>query len=420
MERRELGRKHSKYASPYRPLGLAMNEQTTSGRRVRIGMVGMGLAASSHIRGYTSHPLAEVVAVCDANLERAKAFAADHNIQHVYSDYELMLDDVELDAVDIATPTFLHAPMAMKAINSGKHVHCEKPFCNSIQEGNQVREAAEKCGIKLLVGETYVFISSHIEARKIIDEGEIGTPLQVRQTLGPWYERGGETSFAMHTDRSWRLDPRQSGGGDYPWIFDHCVHFFATAEYLVPGCRIEEVYAVPAISPEIEIQHGAVHDPYTAPRVDIPIITWVYDDPARTGVWMRAERLNGKYDYRRGLTTTIIGDKGMLEVLGEGGHNLLWKGQQQHLLLHREGKDTVGLRFDEGGDEVWKSDISYYSRGHINQVHHFVDCVAQNIPTRYGGEDGVHAVACSLATILSARERRPVKINEISSDFTAY
>ena len=189
---------------------------------------------------------------------------------------------------------------------------------------------------------------------------------------------------------------------------------------LVPGCHIEEVYAVPAISPGVETQHGAIHDPYTAPIVDIPIITWVYDDPGRNGVWMRAERLNGKYDYQHGLTTTIVGDKGMIEVLGEGGHNLLWEGHQQHLLLHREGKNTVGLRFDEGGDEVWKSDISYYSQSHINQVHHFIDCIVQDIPTRYGGEDGVHAVACSLATILSARERRPVKINEISSDFTAY
>ena len=67
---------------------------------------------------------------------------------------------------------------------------------------------------------------------------------------------------------------------------------------------------------------------------------------------MRAERLNGKYDYMHGFSTTIIGDRGMIEVLGEGGHNLLWNGEQQHLLLHREGEETRAFRFDEGGDDV--------------------------------------------------------------------
>ena len=92
---------------------------------------------------------------------------------------------------------------------------------------------------------------------------------------------------------------------------------------------------------------------------------------------MRAERLNGKYDYMRVFSTTVIGEKGMIEVLGEGGHNLLWEGCQQHLVLHRKGRRTLCFRFDEGGDDIWESDISYYSQGHANQVHHLiVDAVA--------------------------------------------
>ena len=53
-----------------------------------------------------------------------------------------------------------------------------------------------------------------------------------------------------------------------------------------------------------------------------------------------------------GFSASIFGDKGMIEVLAEGGHNLLWDGQQVHLVLHREGKETVTFRFDEGGDDV--------------------------------------------------------------------
>ena len=129
---------------------------------------------------------------------------------------------------------------------------------------------------------------------------------------------------------------------------------------------------------------------------------------------------NGKYDYMCGFSTTVIGEQGMIEVLGEGGHNLLWDGQQQHLLLYREGKEPCGFRFDEGGDDVWQSDICYYSQGHINQVHHFIDCIRQNTQPRYTGEDGVHAVQCTLATIQSAREGRPIGIAEVGLDYTAY
>ena len=76
------------------------------------------------------------------------------------------------------------------------------------------------------------------------------------------------------------------------------------------------------------------------------------------------ERLNGQYDYRRGFSTTVSGEKGMIEVLGEGGARLDWAGQPVHLVLHRAGMPSETFRFDEGGDDVWDSEIAYYSRGH--------------------------------------------------------
>ena len=135
---------------------------------------------------------------------------------------------------------------------------------------------------------------------------------------------------------------------------------------------------------------------------------------------MRAERLNGKYDYMLGFSSAVIGERGMIEVLGEGGGRLFWEGAEQHLLLHREGKDTICFRFDEGGDDVWKSEISYYSQGHIRQIHHFLDCLIEGREPRYPGEKGVQAVQCTLAAIRSAREKRPVRVEEIEEEYKAY
>ena len=387
---------------------------------IKVGLVGLGLASASHFIGYSSHPRSEVVAVCDTDSERAEEFGSTHGIDQVFTSFDQMLERADLDMVDITTPTYLHTAMTRQAAEAGKHVHCEKPFCRSVGEGQEAVAAARRSGVKLLVGETYVFLSSHMKARELIEAGEIGRPLQVRQRQGTWLEREEARVYTGPSDRSWRVDPEKSGGGDFAWTFDHAVHFFATAEYFMPGQKIAEVYSVAAQAQHGARTSGAAHDPYTGAAIDIPIITWTYEDSTRQGVWMRAERLNGKYDFMRGVSTTILGETGMIEVLGEGGGNLLWEGRQQHLVLHREGKETLSFRLDEGEDRVWESEISYYSQGHVNQVHHLIDCVVQGVEPRYTGEDGVHAVRCTLAAIRSAREGRPVRIEEIGPDYTAY
>ena len=388
--------------------------------KICVGIVGLGLAATAHIRGYLSHTEAVVLAVCDSDRERAAAFGARYGIERVYTSFTDLLADGDVDLIDIATPTFLHATMTRQAAQAGKHIHCEKPFCRSVAEGMEAVRAVENAGVKLLVGETYVFLASHMKARALIESGAIGRPLQLRQRHGAWRRRAEHDLHIDAEARAWRLDGAQSGGGPYPWIFDHAVHFFATAEYLMEDSAIDEVYAMAAVGGGGGKRAGASHDPYRTAELDIPIITWRYADPERQGVWMRADPLNGKYDFMHGLSTTVVGETGMIEVLGEGGHNLLWEGKQQHLILHREEQETVCFRFDESADRVWDSEISYYGQGHVNQVHHLLEAVLHDRRPRYGGEDGVRAVRCTLAVIRSAEEGRPVRVAEVDESFTAY
>jgi predicted dehydrogenase len=387
--------------------------------RINVGMVGLGLVSRSHLKGYATHPLAQVTAVCDTDAEKAERFAHEHGIGQVYGSYDDMLAQAEIDLVDIGTPTDLHAPMALQAARAGKHIHCEKPFCRSTGEGLEVCRAVASHGVKLLVGETYVFLSSHMKARALIEDGAIGRPLQIRQRHGAWHARPDAAVYSGPASRNWRLDPLRSGGGAYPWIFDHAVHFFATAEYLTLDQRIATVHAV-AAKAQPTGQTGADHDPYVMAELDIPIITWSFEDPAYHGVWVRAEALNGKYDYMRGFSTTVVGASGLIEVLGEGGHNLLWDGEQQHLVLHRRDRPTEAFRFEEGGDDIWDSDICYYSQGHVHQIHHLLESILEDAPLRYDGSDGVRAVRCTLAVIRSAEEGRPVHIDEIEPQDTAF
>ena len=383
-------------------------EQTSS--IVKVGLVGQGLVGPSHFKGYASHPNAEVVAVCDISQDRAESFAKEHGITEVYTSYDDMLNKADINTVDIATPTHLHIPMTRQAAEAGKHIHCEKPFCRSIAEGQIAVDAVEKSGVKLVVGETYVFNTSHVKARELIEAGEIGNPLQIRQRHGPWVRRQTEGKKPRRIGgKVWRRDPELSGGGNYTWMFGHGVHFFAAAEYFMQDQKIAQIHSV-----------VGTHTTDGEQKSEIPLMTWTYENTDCQGVWMRAEHATNKFDPVHGFSTQIIGEKGMIEVLGEGGHNLIWEGKQQHLILHREGKETQCFRFDEGGDDVWESDISYYGQGHINQVHHLINSIIEDKDSDYSGEQGIHAVRCTLAAIRSADEGRPVPLKDIEDTYTAY
>jgi len=99
-----------------------------------------------------------------------------------------VLEDPGINTVDITTPTLLHAPMCVAAARAGKNIHCEKPFCLGLQEGLAACKEAEKHGVVLMVGESYMFMTSIMNARALIEVGEIGKPQQIRQRFGTWVE----------------------------------------------------------------------------------------------------------------------------------------------------------------------------------------------------------------------------------------
>jgi predicted dehydrogenase len=386
---------------------------------VKVGLVGLGLVSKSHITAYMAHPNATIVAVCDLDEARAKAVATAFGIPKCYTSYDRMLADPEINTVDIATPTVRHAPMSMAAARAGKNIHCEKPFCMALAEGQAVCREAEKRGVTLMVGESYVFMTSLMKARQLIDAGEIGKPQQIRERFGAWVARAGafDTPGRPITGdhRGWRADSTRAGGAGFPWMYDHGVHFFATARYLMNDSRIREVYAPTSdLSWMNDARRHAID--HSEASADIPIMTWTYEDPACQGLWMRADAHNGKYDPMYGFSASIIGDKGMIEVLGEGGRGLQWRGQDVHLVLHRKNKETLTFRFDEGGDEIWQSDVSYYGRAHLNQIRAFVDALVHGHAPRYAGLDGLRDVQTTMAAICSAKEGVAVKVDDVSDE----
>ena len=179
--------------------------------KVRIAVVGLGKMGLSHFSMVNAHPQAETIA-CDGS-----GFLTDilsKNISAtIFKDYEKMLAETQLDAVVIATPSKLHAPMVKAALEKGIHVFCEKPFCLDWQDSQALSDLAAEKGLIAQVGYHYRYVGAFREMKKLLDTGAIGTVTHVMaEAYGPVVLRPKRAT--------WRTDKSEGGG----CLYDYAAH----------------------------------------------------------------------------------------------------------------------------------------------------------------------------------------------------
>ena len=237
-------------------------------KRIRIGIIGCGMISGSHVNGYLAHPQhAEIVAVCDtvdANVKRrhaevlsgaasraetAKADAekaeaaeareqlkanaalwaeyADNGVQ-IFSDYNAMIKECDLDAVSLATPPFVHEGPTVAAAQAGKHVFCEKPMARTATEARNMRDACDAAGVKLAYqsGGTCLDPTSYA-IRDYITSGKLGDVYYGRLTS---YRVRGRPNVDMFGFGKWFLNSAYSGGGT---VYDTGVYDINRSIYLL-------------------------------------------------------------------------------------------------------------------------------------------------------------------------------------------
>ena len=148
-------------------------------KTVRIGVIGVGFGNQVHIPGLQSEGV-EVVAVCARREERAQEAAQRFGIPHVFTDYRDLVRMPGLDAVSIASPVPLHHPMAMAALEAGKHVLCEKPFTTHQAKAREMWQKAKSTGLTAMIAHEFRFASARMRVKELLDEGYVG-PLHFAQ-----------------------------------------------------------------------------------------------------------------------------------------------------------------------------------------------------------------------------------------------
>ncbi len=149
---------------------------------VRVGVVGVGFGTTVHIPAFQSEGL-EVVAVCAQHRDRAEAAAQRFGISGLYTDYRAMLEHSGLDAVSVATGAGLHYEITLAALDSGKHVLCEKPFTANAAQAAELAAKAEASGLSAMIAHEFRFAPDRAYIKQLIDEGYIGEPRHLAFTL---------------------------------------------------------------------------------------------------------------------------------------------------------------------------------------------------------------------------------------------
>jgi predicted dehydrogenase len=177
---------------------------TEKKEKIRIGIIGLGwIAQLYHLPILSRLHDVEIVAVCDSGKARARAIAEKYGAKRFYTDYQKMLKEGGLDAVDICTPTDSHQELAIAALEAGCDVFVEKPVTRKYEEALHIADAVKRTKQKLMVGMNNRFRPDAMVLRSFIENNELGKVFYVK---AGWLKR----PLPEHT---WLQTKSISGGG---------------------------------------------------------------------------------------------------------------------------------------------------------------------------------------------------------------
>ncbi len=209
--------------------------------KLKVGICGAGAISDLHALGYARDERAEIVAVCDVNEDAAVRRSLDWGAHVYYNDYNALITDPRVDAIELLTPHHMHAEQAVKALEAGKHVSMERPIALTIEDASRVLAAAQKANRIVQVYEPCLYYKPLLDARNLIDAGEIGTPTGLRISAVIGKSESGLWDFdALPAGESWRFDPKKAGGS--PMLYDVGYQAFCIALFLIGSVEKVEVW----------------------------------------------------------------------------------------------------------------------------------------------------------------------------------
>ena len=333
---------------------------------LKIGVIGAGRIGRIHTTNLIQRIEGVAVgAIADPKIDGAREWVDNLAIPHVYEDYQMILDDDEIDAVYVCSSTDTHARIVEEAATAGKHIFCEKPIDLDVGRVRSALDAVRAAGVALQIGVTRRFDHNFATVQDKVTAGEIGQGHLVKIT-----SRDPEPPPAEYV--------RVSGG----LFLDMTIHDFDMARFLA-GSEVIAVSAAGVVLVDPSI--GEAGD------IDTAVVTLWFENGA-IGVIDNSRQAVYGYDQR----VEVFGSAGMVQAENDTSARVT----------------RTGVEGSVSQKPLWFF-LERYTQAFLSESEAFVAALREGTAPRVTGEDGLKPILIGLAAQKSLREARVVRVEEI-------
>lgn len=338
---------------------------------MNVGIVGCGaIARKRHAVEYSSNPDVQILGFNDYHQERAE-YMTEVFGGKVYLSEDEMFADPEIDAVSICAANAYHADLTIKALNSGKHVLCEKPMAITLEDCQAMVAAAKKNNKHLLIGHNQRLSLTHIKAKQILNSGELGRVISFTSTFG---HKGPEMWGMDQSADTWFFKKSSAAFGS---LADLGIHKIDLMRYLIQS-EVTKVYS------NLSTLDKRFTDG-TMIEVDDNSVQILTFDNGVTGT----VTTSWTYYGRECNATTIYCEKGIMSLYANPKYSL-------EIIF----KDETEAHYEL--DKIQTNDADGQSNTGV--INLFVDAIRNNKKTVIDGDEALESMKVVFACLASSEE----------------
>lgn len=342
---------------------------------LRGAVLGCGHVSLFHLRAWAQIEAVEIVALANRTVRKAMARAREFGIrfEHVYSDYQELLEQEELDFVDIATAPHVHRRQVEAAAIHGRHVLCQKPLAPSLEDAQAMIEACDAAGVLLSVNENWRWRSWYREIQRLLNEGVIGRPCYARiaHHSDVTLARPDGTLPPLFINQAYTADM------DKLIVYEWGIHLIDVLRFLFG--EVTSVYArMEKISPLCKGEDRALLTLSLGGVTGLIDISWATVD--------------GEAGSRQLERVTIEGDEGTIDLLPDQG---------DVLRVTTKSERWQRPAFDVKPEEA-------YQDSYTSAQSHFIECLRSGQTPETVARDNLRTLAATFAAYESAARNQVV------------
>lgn len=347
---------------------------------VNVGIIGCGkIAQVRHLPEYADNPSARIQGVYDLNESRAAEIGKKYSAK-VYASYEAMLEDKDIQAVSICTANFSHCEIAVKAMEAGKHVLCEKPMAVTYEQCRRMVDTSRRTGRFLMIGHNQRLTKTHIKARELVEKGEIGKIITFKSS----FAHSGPENWAIDKNNVWFFEKKSAAFGA---MADLGIHKTDLIQFLT-GKKIKEVLAVLETLDKTDQNGEAI-------GVDDNAVCIYKLENGAIGTMTVSWSNYGSEDN----STILYGTEGCMKIYCDPEYSIIIEKKDGQRIFYDIDRIQTNDRQDKSG-----------------VIDYWISCLEKNLKPEISGEEAFSAMEAVFAALKSAQTGRVVSIVELEAE----